>query len=155
MTEHTQTFTDNRFGFPIQLVNAPVRTIRGVDVLLVNATSFKWLVFAALIQKPAQLAGSEIRAIRLFLGMNASQFADALRMTHAAVLKWERALDESPNVIPATEFLMRLMVYEQLPPHWRRRVSASITKLRQNLLPMKKKGRAGISIDHEMLAAAA
>lgn len=71
-------------------------------------------VLHALCEKPARLTGHEVRFIRLHFEMTLQKFADRFAVSHAAVIKWERAQDELTGMNWATEKDLRLFVVSKL-----------------------------------------
>lgn len=84
-----ETFTYRALGFPIQLVDAPMRKILGEWVLDINLNAFQLEVLKILIHKPDPLQAEELRFIRKYFEMTTTAFGDAFGVSHAAVIKWE------------------------------------------------------------------
>jgi DNA-binding transcriptional regulator YiaG len=57
-----------------------------LNALMTNA-------FRALATKPGPLTGNELRFLRHHMRQTLQAFAQGLRVTHQAVMKWERAED--------------------------------------------------------------
>lgn len=98
-------------GFPVNLVNFPLRKILGEWTLDIDVNKLQMLVLQALIHKPAPLSGSELKFIRKYLEISTSAFGKLFGVTHAAVLKWE---NNRVHINPATEVCIRLHVLDQL-----------------------------------------
>jgi DNA-binding XRE family transcriptional regulator len=78
-----------RLGFPIKLINAPMRKMVGEWVLDVNFNKLQFSVLECLIRKPIPLNGGELKFMRKFLNMSATEFGKIFGVTYVAVIKWE------------------------------------------------------------------
>lgn len=85
----TETFTYTDLGFPIELIDAPMRKILGEWVLDINLNILQREVLKMLIHKPTPLQGDELRFIRKFFEMTTTTFGKVFGVSHAAVIKWE------------------------------------------------------------------
>ncbi len=101
----------NDLGFPIILINAPMKQIFGEWVLDINLNSLQKEVLNALVHKPFFLTGKELRFIRKYFEMTTTSFGKLLGVTHPAVLKWE---NEQAKLNPTTENYLRLYVLDSL-----------------------------------------
>ena len=113
-TKIQKQFIDDGFGFPVHLLNVPMSKVRGHWTPNVNYVELSSLVLKALVEKPAKLTGSELKFIRQSLGMNLTEFASIFYVSHAAVLKWEKAESEATKMKWATEKDIRLFAYKQV-----------------------------------------
>lgn len=114
-------YTDHRFGFPVHLLNIPMKEVRGEAVPMLNGKVLRLAVLSALVVKPGPLYGSEVRFIRLWLGLTLSAFGQELGVTHAAVKKWETQGDEPTGTNRVNDFYIRYLVLERLlqeEPPW-------------------------------------
>lgn len=107
-------FRYDGFGFPIDLLDVPVRNIRGVEVPDINYNSLQRVVLEGLSRKPFPLTGNEIRFIRQSLELTLTDFAKHFGVTHPAVVKWEKAKDNFAKITPSTELYIRLYILEYL-----------------------------------------
>lgn len=98
-------------GFPIRLVNVPMKMILGEWVIDINLNAFQKIALDMLARKPAPLTGSELRFIIDYLEMSTRDFAKLFGVTHAAVLKWE---NEESKMNPSTEVYLRLYILNYL-----------------------------------------
>jgi DNA-binding transcriptional regulator YiaG len=112
-------FTDQRFGFPVQIVNAPTRLAFGEVVLDINANVLRAAVLATLAARPEALAGAHVRFIRRTLNMSMQQLAEQIGVSHAAVSKWEKHQDEPTEMNVAAEKLIRQFALSAIPAQWR------------------------------------
>ncbi len=106
-----ETFVYEGFGFPIKLINCPMKKVFGEWVLDINLSKFQIDILKELIYKPVPLTGTELRFIRKFLELSTIDFGKRVGVSHPAVLKWEK---EQVNMNPATEIYIRLYVLQQL-----------------------------------------
>lgn len=90
MTEKKiETFTYKALGFPIQLIDVPMRKIMGEWALDINLNILQLEVLKMLIHKPTPLQAEELRFIRKYFEMTTTAFGDVFGVSHAAVIKWE------------------------------------------------------------------
>ena len=106
-----ETFVYEGLGFPIHLINVPMRKAFGEWVIDINFSQLQKVAMLALAKKNAPLSGKEIRFIRHYLNMSTHKFAAALGVTHAAILNWE---NEERKMNADTEINMRLYVLNHL-----------------------------------------
>lgn len=107
----TETLIYKDLGFPIRLINVPMRKVFGEWVLDINLNHLQIVVLRMLAKKQTALTGDEIHFIRTYLEMSARDFAKLLGVTHAAVLKWE---NEKTTMHPTTEGWLRLHIVNHL-----------------------------------------
>lgn len=105
------TFIWEGLGFPIRLINVPLKKVFGEWVLDINLEDFQKVVLHILACKTAPLNGGEIRFIIDYLKMSTREFAHLFGVTHAAVLKWE---NEKSRMNPSTEVCLRLHILNHL-----------------------------------------
>jgi DNA-binding transcriptional regulator YiaG len=84
-----ETFIYKAFGFPIKLINVPMRKIIGEWVIDVDFIALEKAILRLLVNKPAPLNGAELRFIRKYLNMTTTEFGKIFDVTHAAISKWE------------------------------------------------------------------
>lgn len=104
-------FVYEGFGFPIKLINVPIRVVFGEEVLDINLGQLQRDILFALIYKKAPLTGAEVRFTRKFFEMTTTSFGKAFGVTHAAILKWESGQSRIP---PTTELCIRLFALDKL-----------------------------------------
>lgn len=85
----SDTFTYTDLGFPIELIDAPMRKILGEWVLDINLNILQIEVLKMLIHKPTPLQSGELSFIRKYFEMTTTTFGEVFGVTHAAVIKWE------------------------------------------------------------------
>ena len=102
------------FGFPILLLNVPLREARGEMILDVNYNALGKVVLEWLAHKSSPFTGKEIQFIRQSFDMTLPEFAKLLGVTHPAVIKWENARNRLAKINPHLEFFIRLCILEFL-----------------------------------------
>ncbi len=98
-------------GFPIKLINAPMRKEFGEWYIDIDMNKLMLVVLEALVHKPTALTGDEIGFIRSYLKMTAVEFGKAFGVSHVAVLKWE---SNENQVSPSLDFYIRLYILDHL-----------------------------------------
>jgi DNA-binding transcriptional regulator YiaG len=98
-------------GFPIRLINAPMRKVYGKWAFDFSMGVFQEAVLHILATKPSSLTGPEIRFIIDYLELSYRDFAKLLGVSHAAVVKWEK---EKSKMNPNTEVSLRLYILNYL-----------------------------------------
>ena len=106
-----KTFVFEGLGFPIKLINAPMRKECGDWYIDINMNKLMLVVLEALAHKPIALTGDELRFIRSYLEMTTTQFGKTFGVSHVAVLKWE---SRENKVSPALELCIRLYILDHL-----------------------------------------
>lgn len=101
-------------GFPVLLVDVPMRQMIGEWVLDIDLNLLQINVLNALIHKLSPLSGAEVRFIRKYFALTTAEFGKQFGVTHAGVLKWEKQEDNWANMNPATEKCLRLFVLDHL-----------------------------------------
>ena len=81
------TFVFQGFGFPIKLIDVPMRKVLGHWVIDIEMGKLEAVVLQALIHKPTLLNGDELRFIRKYLSMTTSEFGKLFGVSHVAVVK--------------------------------------------------------------------
>ncbi len=116
-TKIQKLYTDNGFGFPVQIINAPLKKIRGSWALNLNTEGYAKTVLIALSVKPARLTGNEIKFVRNYFEMTLKKFGNRFgEVAHSAVIKWEKFGDESTSMNWACEKDIRLFIFSELNP---------------------------------------
>lgn len=96
-------------GFPIVLLNVPVRTVFGETVLDINLARLQERVFYVLLHKPSSLSGDELKYIRKYLKMTKTDFGKMVGVSYAAVINWENG--RTP-IAYAIDKLLRLTILD-------------------------------------------
>ncbi|MBF8262820.1 MAG: hypothetical protein HW387_485 [Parachlamydiales bacterium] len=111
-SEHkVKTFIYEGLGFPITLVNTPMRKVFGEWVIDIDMTRLQLVVLRALAFKSGRLTKHELQFIRKFLALTTANFGRIFGVTHAAVIQWENG---KRQLTPSTEFCIRLHVLSHL-----------------------------------------
>ena len=69
METKKETFIFNGLGFPIELVDCPMKKVAGEWVIDIDLNALQIFVFKNLIHKPFPLAGGELRFMRKFMDL--------------------------------------------------------------------------------------
>jgi DNA-binding transcriptional regulator YiaG len=111
MTEKKfETFTYQGLGFPIELIDAPMKKIYGEWILDINLGKLQREVLDLLIHQPTPLQAGELRFIRKYFEMTLAAFGEIFGVSHVAVLKWESG--QLPA--PAMDMYIRMFVMDRL-----------------------------------------
>lgn len=100
--------TYNGFGFPVLILNAPTKQVRGKIEPIINYKSLGAAVIYALCHKETPLTGNQVRFLRLYFELSLRDFANLFGLSHPAVIKWENHKDAFAEISPATEKAIRL-----------------------------------------------
>ena len=112
-----KSYVDYGFGFPVQIVGAPLVKIQGEWTLDINLEKYEKAVLFALAFKPVRLTGNEVRFIRHHFGMGLKHFGKRFGdVAHAAVIKWEKFQDGPTNMNWSTEKDIRLAIVDKIRP---------------------------------------
>lgn len=135
-------------GFPITLIDVPVRKIAGEEILDIDMNRLQIAVLKLLIFKTTPLKGEQLRFIRKYLGMSTTEFAKKFGVTHPTILKWEK----NQNAInPATDFYIRLYVLQYIQEGDLKKLCTEITA--EMLAEHKEEKESTIEIDQQQLIA--
>ncbi len=111
METKKETFIFHGLGFPIQLIDCPMKKVIGEWVIDINLNALQLFIFKGLIHKPSPLEGKEVRFMRKFMGLTTVDFGKMLGVTHAAVVKWEK---EQVNMSLVQDVYIRMLFIEML-----------------------------------------
>ena len=111
METKKETFTYEGLGFPIELIDAPMKKVFGEWIIDIDMNKLQLFVLNGLIHKPYPLTGREIRFMRKFLGISTTEFGENLGVSHATIIKWEK---EQAKVAPAQELYIRMHLLKHL-----------------------------------------
>jgi DNA-binding transcriptional regulator YiaG len=105
------TFIFEGLGFPIKLINVPMKKVFDEWCIDINMNKLMVVVLEALIHKPTALSPDELGFIRSYLEMTTTEFGKTFGVSHVAVLKWE----SGKNKISASlDLCIRLYVLDFL-----------------------------------------
>jgi len=91
-----ETFIYEGLGFPIKLINVPMKKVFGEWAMDINFNKLQLAALYALLYKPAPLKGNEWRFIRSHLEMTTTEFGKIFGVSHVAILKWESGKTHAP-----------------------------------------------------------
>ncbi len=106
-----ETFIFDGLGFPIKLINVPMKKVFGEWAIDINMDKLMLVALEALIHKPVAMTGDELKFIRSYLHMTMAAFGKTFGVSHVAVLKWE---NEKNRISPPLEICIRLYVWDHL-----------------------------------------
>ena len=114
MERKKETFIFEGLGFPLELVDAPMKKVFGEWIIDIDMNELQLFVFKGLIHKPHPLTGKEIRFMRKFLEISTTELGKKLGVSHATVVKWEKG---QAKISPMQESYIRLFLFECLKDH--------------------------------------
>lgn len=106
-----KTFIYEAFGFPVLLINVPMRRIVGEWVIDVDFHALEKAILRSVINKPVPLSGAEIKFIRKYLYLSTTDFGKIFDVSHAAISKWESEKARPPA---AADVYIRLYLLDHL-----------------------------------------
>jgi DNA-binding transcriptional regulator YiaG len=107
----TSTFIFEGFGFPVKLINVPMKKVLGEWCIDVNMNKLMLVVLETLAHKETALTHDELRFIRSYLKLSMADFGKLFGVSHVAVLKWEKGKNK---ISPSLELCLRLYILEYL-----------------------------------------
>ncbi len=140
----TESFIYEAFGFPVKLLNVPMRKVVGEWVIDVDFNKLQLAILRCLLYKSAPLHGPELKFIRKFLSMSTTDFGKIFGVSHVAVVKWEGGKTHAPAT---TDVYIRLYVLNYLRAKDKEFRNLYNTISLQSLSHTKGKKIAPISID--------
>jgi DNA-binding transcriptional regulator YiaG len=106
-----ETFVYEGLGFPIRLVNAPLKEVYGEWAFNFSMGVLQKVVLHMLAIKPSPITGPELRFIIDYFEMSYRDFAKIFGVSHVAVVKWEKG---KSKMNPSTEIYLRLYILNYL-----------------------------------------
>ena len=106
-----KTFIFEGFGFPIKLINVPMKKEFGDWYIDINMNKLMLVVLRALVYKSTALTGDELGFIRSYLEMTTTKFGKTFGISHVAILKWESGEN---NITPPLDLCVRLYILDHL-----------------------------------------
>ena len=149
MERKKETFIYEGLGFPIELIDAPMKKVFGEWIIDIDMNELQLFVFRGLIHKPYPLTGKEIRFMRKFLELSTTELGKKFGVSHATVIKWEKA---QAKISPMQESYMRLFLFECLKDHELIELYKEITP--EKLAEGKHKKRPPFSVNPKQLRVA-
>jgi DNA-binding transcriptional regulator YiaG len=106
MTRKTVKF--NGFGFPVILLNAPMKVEHGEEIPDVNFNHIKGSLFQALLLKPSRLSGAEVKFLRHYLELTQEAFSKTVKVERSLISKWESKDLKATGMSSHIEIFLRL-----------------------------------------------
>ena len=106
-----KTFVYRGFGFPIKLINVPMRKVFGKWAMDINFNKLRLAVVYCLLRNQAPLSGDEIKFIRKYLDMTTTEFGNIFKVSHVAVMNWEKGINQ---ISTTSDIYLRLYVLNQM-----------------------------------------
>lgn len=106
-----KTFIFDGLGFPIKLINVPMKKEFGDWYIDINMNKLMLVVLEALAHKSIALTADELGFIRSYLQMTTTEFGKTFGVSHVAVLKWESGENK---VSPSLEICIRLYILDHI-----------------------------------------
>lgn len=106
-----ETIVYKGLGFPIKLIDVPMKKMFGDWVIDIDMTELQLVVLRALVYKPIRLTKDELKFIRHHLVMTTTEFGKIFGVRHSAVVQWENG---KRNLSPSIEVCIRLYVMNHL-----------------------------------------
>jgi DNA-binding transcriptional regulator YiaG len=106
-----KTFIFRGLGFPVKLINVPMKKMAGEWVLDINFNKLQSAVLETLIKKPTSLRGEELKFIRKYLNLSTTEFGKIFGVSHVSVVKWESG---KMHANLSTEVCIRLYVFDHM-----------------------------------------
>ncbi len=145
---HTRTIVYEDFGFPITLVEVPIKMVMGEEIIDIDMHRLEISVLKHLIFKATPLTGNQLRFIRKFLRLSTTDFAKKLGVTHPTILSWEK---EEAHINPTADMCVRIEVLKLIQDEDFRKF---ITEITAEILALHKKEKEEvIEIDRQQLIA--
>lgn len=108
-------YVDTSLGFPVTLVDVPMKSVRGEWIPDLPLNEFQQVVLWMLAHMDAPLSGRQVRFVRHWMEKTQQEFADMHDVSHVAVSKWEAKGEQPTAMTKATEVLLRLNILTELP----------------------------------------
>jgi len=146
MERKKETFIYEGLGFPIELIDTPMKKLVGEWVIDIDLNALQIFVFKGLVHKPYPLSGKEVKFMRKFLEMSTTELGKKLGISHATVVKWEK---EQAKISPIQESYIRMFFFECLQSGELLNLYKEITP--EKLAEAKNKKRPPFSVDTKQL----
>ena len=111
MERKKETFIYEGLGFPIELIDTPMKKVFGEWIIDIDMNALQIFVFKGLIHKPYPLTGKEMRFMRKFMEMSTTALGEDLGVSHATIVKWEKG---ETKIGPMQEAYIRMFLIESL-----------------------------------------
>ena len=141
-------YTHRGLGFPVILEDVTMVKVRGAWTPKISYNALHKAVLHRLANVEGRLTGNQIRCIRHYFEMTLENFAKRLKVSHPAVLKWEKRGDKVTDMSWTTEKDIRLFISKGLDES-----PKAFCKLYELLEDMKVEKAVKVIVDAENLAA--
>jgi DNA-binding transcriptional regulator YiaG len=111
----TEKYIDHSLGFPVILLDVPMKEVREEWVPDLALNEFQQVVLWMLAHQSEPLTGRHVRFVRHWMAKTQTEFAAMHDVSHVAVSKWEAKGDEPTSMAKPTEVLLRLNILTELP----------------------------------------
>ena len=142
-----ETIIYNDFGFPITLVDVPIKMVMGEEILDIDMYKLQINVLRYLIFKPTPLTGPQLHFIRKFLKLSSKDFAKKLGVTHPTILAWEK---EQAAIAATADLCVRIEIFKAIQDEDLRRLITQVTA--ESLTTHKREKEEIIQIDQSQMA---
>ncbi len=149
METKNETFLFNGLGFPIQLIDCPMKKVLGEWVIDINLNALQLFVFKGLIHKPSRLTGRETRFMRKFMDLTTEELGRTLGVTHATVVKWEKGQSKMSLV---QDVYLRMLFMKMLKDM---EINSIFQEIRPEVLAEAKESKKPLSVNAAELLKAA
>jgi DNA-binding transcriptional regulator YiaG len=95
-------------GFPVEILNAPMRNLMGEWVLDIDPQLIDRQVALELAKSHVKLTGNQVAFLRKWSGLTLRTMGESLRTSHVAVHKWEQFGNKTTNMDENTERVLRM-----------------------------------------------
>lgn len=115
-----QQYVEESLGFPVMLLNVPMKRVRGEWLPDIPLNEFQRVVVWMLAHMQVSMTGKQLRFVRHWMEKTQQDFAKMLDVSHAAVSKWEHKGQKPTGMNKPTEVLLRINMLTELPDEvWR------------------------------------
>lgn len=91
-----ETFVYKGLGFPIELIDVPMKKVFGEWIMDIDMNVFQLFIFNGLIRKPSSINGNELKFMRKFLELSPAELAKYLEISPTTLLRWEKGITKIP-----------------------------------------------------------
>lgn len=102
------------FGFSVTVLDAPVRTVRGMQFLDLPPRALRAAVMRELVLCRARWSGDHVAYVRAELGLTLQGLAELVGLGHSSVVAWEKKRADRAGMRECAEFSLRMLVVERL-----------------------------------------
>lgn len=107
----TESFIYEGLGFPIELIDVPMKKVFGEWIMDIDMNQFQLFIFNSLVHKTSRITGKELKFMRKFLDLSTTELGKRIGVTHVAILKWEK---ETTKMSISQEIYLRMFFSSHL-----------------------------------------